>query len=78
MRCCHGRWCQRESGAAFALSARIESDRVERLSTESERVHTPSNRGMGQQIARCRHTKPVRHTPDLHGPLGAPRWADRS
>ena len=28
--CCHCRWCQRESGASFALNAMIEMDRVER------------------------------------------------
>ena len=27
--CCHCCWCQRETGAAFALNARIEADRVE-------------------------------------------------
>ena len=26
--CCHCRWCQRETGAAFALNAMIEADRV--------------------------------------------------
>ena len=26
--CCHCRWCQRESGASFALNAMIEADRV--------------------------------------------------
>ncbi|GEM_PF-5758158 len=25
--CCHCRWCQRETGASFALNARIESER---------------------------------------------------
>ena len=29
--CCHCRWCQRESGSAFALNAMIETDRIERL-----------------------------------------------
>ena len=29
--CCHCRWCQRETGAAFALNAMIEADRVELL-----------------------------------------------
>ena len=29
--CCHCRWCQRETGAAFALNAIIEADRVELL-----------------------------------------------
>ena len=27
--CCHCRWCQRESGSAFALNTVIETDRVE-------------------------------------------------
>lgn len=51
--CCHCRWCQRESGASFALNAMIESDRVENLGTEPELIHTPSDSGMGQMIARC-------------------------
>ncbi|MGH6927083.1 MAG: GFA family protein, partial [Dongiaceae bacterium] len=25
--CCHCRWCQRETGASFALNAMIEADR---------------------------------------------------
>ena len=51
--CCHCRWCQRESGAAFALNAMIEADRVTSLGTEPELVDTPSNSGMGQKVARC-------------------------
>jgi len=51
--CCHCRWCQRESGAAFALNALIESDRVTRLAAEPELIDTPSQSGMGQSIARC-------------------------
>lgn len=51
--CCHCRWCQRESGASFALNAMIESDRVVHLADEPEVVHTPSASGAGQQIARC-------------------------
>jgi hypothetical protein len=51
--CCHCRWCQRESGASFALNAMIESDRVEVIGREPELVHTPSNSGKGQKIARC-------------------------
>jgi hypothetical protein len=51
--CCHCRWCQRESGAAFALNALIEADRVELLQGEVEVVATPSNSGKGQKIARC-------------------------
>ena len=40
--CCHCRWCQRETGAAFALNAMIEADRVELLSGQPEPVMTPS------------------------------------
>ena len=51
--CCHCTWCQRESGAAFALNAMIESERLELLQGEPELVDTPSNSGAGQLIARC-------------------------
>jgi hypothetical protein len=51
--CCHCTWCQRESGASFALNAMIESDRVTHLGAEPELVHTPSNSGLGQLVARC-------------------------
>ena len=51
--CCHCRWCQRETGASFALNALIEADRVELLEGEVEAVHTPSQSGKGQRIARC-------------------------
>jgi hypothetical protein len=51
--CCHCRWCQRESGAAFALNAMIEADRVANLGVEPELVDTPSASGAGQKIARC-------------------------
>lgn len=51
--CCHCRWCQRESGSAFALNAMIESDRVQNLGIGPELVHTPSESGLGQDIARC-------------------------
>jgi hypothetical protein len=51
--CCHCRWCQREAGTAFALDALIETDRMELLQGEVERVDTPSNSGKGQVIARC-------------------------
>ncbi len=55
--CCHCRWCQRESGAAFALNAMIESDRVVNLGAPPELVDTPSDSGLGQQIARCPHCR---------------------
>jgi hypothetical protein len=51
--CCHCRWCQRESGASFALNALIEADRVASLGVEPEVVDTPSESGSGQKIARC-------------------------
>jgi hypothetical protein len=51
--CCHCRWCQRETGASFALNAMIESDRVSLLKGDPEVVNTPSNSGKGQKIARC-------------------------
>lgn len=51
--CCHCRWCQRESGASFALNAMIEADRVTGLGTPPELVDTPSESGSGQLVARC-------------------------
>ena len=51
--CCHCRWCQRETGASFALNALIESERVEVLQGKVEVIDTPSNSGKGQKIARC-------------------------
>jgi len=51
--CCHCRWCQRESGSAFALNALIEEDNLERLGVAPERVDTPSESGAGQAIFRC-------------------------
>jgi hypothetical protein len=51
--CCHCRWCQRETGASFALNALIEADRVELLAGPVDVVDTPSHSGNGQRIARC-------------------------
>jgi hypothetical protein len=51
--CCHCRWCQRETGASFALNAMIESDRLTLLGDAPELVDTPSASGQGQKIARC-------------------------
>ena len=51
--CCHCRWCQRETGASFALNAMIEADRIALLAGVPELVSTPSASGAGQQIARC-------------------------
>lgn len=50
---CHCRWCQRETGTAFALNALYEANRVEHLACEPGIVLTPSLSGKGQRIARC-------------------------
>jgi len=51
--CCHCRWCQRETGASFALNAMIEADRVVLLAGEPVTIATPSSSGKGQKITRC-------------------------
>jgi hypothetical protein len=51
--CCHCRWCQRESGASFALNAMIETDRVTLVAGSPEAIDTPSASGRGQKILRC-------------------------
>jgi hypothetical protein len=51
--CCHCRWCQRETGAAFALNALIETDGVSRLAGQVEMVEIPTESGLGQSVARC-------------------------
>lgn len=51
--CCHCRWCQRESGAAFALNAMIETSNVELIAGPLDTVRTPSASGKGQLILRC-------------------------
>jgi len=51
--CCHCRWCQRESGAAFALNGLLEAGQLELLAGKVEVIDTPSNSGRGQKISRC-------------------------
>jgi hypothetical protein len=55
--CCHCRWCQRETGTAFALNALVESDRLTVLEGEPEFLTIPSQSGKGQRFARCPHCK---------------------
>jgi hypothetical protein len=50
--CCHCRWCQRETGSAFAVNALIETDRVI-VEGETERTQLPSASGRGQDVVRC-------------------------
>ena len=51
--CCHCSWCQRETGASFALNALIEAEKVLLVRGDVQMVDTPSNSGKGQRIARC-------------------------
>jgi hypothetical protein len=51
--CCHCRDCQRQTGSAFVLNALIETDRVERLSGETEGVPVPTESGRPHVIHRC-------------------------
>ena len=51
--CCHCRFCQRQSGASFAVNALIEAERVELSSGTVDKVMTDSPSGKGQQIVRC-------------------------
>ena len=51
--CCHCSWCQRETGASFALNALIEAEEVTVLKGKTETISTPSSSGRGQKIVRC-------------------------
>lgn len=51
--CCHCTWCQRESGAAFAINGLIESHEITVTGQAPVLVDTPTPSGRGQKIARC-------------------------
>ncbi|PCI33855.1 MAG: aldehyde-activating protein [Alphaproteobacteria bacterium] len=51
--CCHCRWCQRQTGAAFAVNALFEAENVELLCGDLMEIAVPSPSGNGQKIARC-------------------------
>jgi len=51
--CCHCRWCQRETGASFALNALVETSEIELLHGAPARIETPSESGKGQAVMRC-------------------------
>lgn len=51
--CCHCRWCQRQTGTAFALNALVEADHVKQLKGDVEVLTIASPSGNGQIIARC-------------------------
>ena len=49
--CCHCRWCQRESGAAFALNAMIEADPGDGI----DELDRPDRRALGGRDEDVRH-----------------------
>ena len=51
--CCHCRWCQRQTGASFALNALYEAERVQLVKGEVDEIEVDSPSGKGQVIARC-------------------------
>jgi hypothetical protein len=56
--CCHCRYCQRESGSAFALNIWLEASNVQHLTpTDPEIIPTPSQSGKPQSMARCPQCK---------------------
>ena len=50
--CCHCLNCQRQTGSAFVINVVIETDRVELLAGEPQRVDAPRDEGV-QPIYRC-------------------------
>lgn len=69
---CHCTWCQRETGAAFAVNAVVETANVRLLQGEPITILTPTASGRGQQIVRCPacHVAVWSHYPNT-GPVGA-------
>ncbi len=55
--CCHCTWCQRETGASFALNAFIETQYVKLLEGQTETINTPTSSTGGQKIVRCNTCK---------------------
>jgi len=51
--CCHCRWCQRQTGTAFALNALFAAVDVTLLEGSVSEKTIPSPSGKGQTIARC-------------------------
>ena len=51
--CCHCLNCQRQTGSAFVINVLIETDRVELLAGDPQRVDLPRDDGRDQQIFRC-------------------------
>ena len=55
--CCHCTWCQRETGAAFALNAFIETQYVKLLQGKTETVKIPTNSGGGKTMSVATHVR---------------------
>lgn len=51
--CCHCTWCQRETGAAFAINALIEAELVTVTKGAPIQLTLPSASGQGQKFTRC-------------------------
>lgn len=51
--CCHCRYCQRETGASFALNALIEANDIHVIRGKPESIVTPTASGSGQRVLRC-------------------------
>ncbi len=51
--CCHCRYCQRQTGTAFALNALFDAKHVELLRGTVSEIEVPTSSGEGQTIARC-------------------------
>ncbi len=51
--CCHCHDCQQQTGAAFALNALIEADRMVMLSGETRAFRMPTDSGQPHDIHRC-------------------------
>jgi hypothetical protein len=50
---CHCRWCQRETGTAFAHNALFIHSDVTLVAGTPDTITTPSASGRGQRIVRC-------------------------
>ena len=50
--CCHCLNCQRQTGSAFVINLLVETDRIELLAGEPQRVDVPRDRGT-QKVWRC-------------------------
>ncbi|KAF2493818.1 hypothetical protein BU16DRAFT_590540 [Lophium mytilinum] len=71
--CCHCRWCQRETGASFALNAILEAQHVRHAPSPAAQPilsTIPSVSGAGQTLARCLDCGVVMWSNyAFHGPL---------